>query len=58
MHNLYEDVVAIFGEADHVLREESGVVSYIYDFAGRPTQLVFDVNDEGRIRAIHFCSEL
>lgn len=58
VHNLYDDVVAIFGKADHVLREESGVVSYIYDFAGRPTQLVFDVNDEGRIRAIHFYSEL
>lgn len=55
---MYEDVVAKYGEADHVLRKESGLVSYIYDFAGRPTQLVFDVNDEGRIRAIHFFSEI
>lgn len=57
VHNLYEDVVAIYGEADHVVKSRSGNMMYLYDFKGRPTQLGFEVDDAGRILSIRFFTE-
>lgn len=54
-----ENVVAMYREANHALKEYSGPVSYIYDFLGRPPQLVFDVKRGGRDpRAIRFCTKV
>ena len=54
----YEEVTAKYGAADHVLHDTPGLVTYIYEFAGRPTQLIFDVDEAGIIRAIRYRSEV
>ncbi len=54
----YEEVTAKYGMADHVLHDTPGLVTYIYEFAGRPTQLIFDVDEAGIIRAIRYRSEV
>ena len=49
----YAEVVEKYGEADYTMPEKDGLVTYGYKLDGRPIHLTFDVNGEGRIRAIH-----
>ncbi|BEU88853.1 hypothetical protein TAMA11512_23170 [Selenomonas sp. TAMA-11512] len=53
----YQQVVDKYGEASYTLEKEDGLTSYIYSFNGRPTQLIFDVNASGVIRAIRYRTE-
>lgn len=54
----YEKVVAKYGEASYVLRKNPELVTYVYAFEKRMTELSFDVDEAGKIRAIHYRSEM
>ena len=54
----YEQVVAKYGEASYVLRNNSELVTYVYAFEKRMTELSFDVDAAGKICAIHYRSEM
>lgn len=53
----YEDVVEKYGEADHVERETPARTSYRYDFEEHAASLLFEVDEDGKIRVIRYRSQ-
>ena len=53
---LYTAVTAAYGEASRVEQNEPYILTYCYEFEERDARLLFDVDDDGIIRAILFRS--
>lgn len=54
----YDKIKDKYGEATSQMITEDGLTSYIYSFSDRPAALVFEVDQENRVRRIHCRQEV
>ena len=54
----YDKIKDKYGEATSQMITEDGLTSYIYSFSDRPAALVFEVDQENRVRKIHCRQEV
>lgn len=54
----YDKTKDKYGEATSQMITEDGLTSYIYSFSDRPAALVFEVDQENRVRKIHCRQEV
>ena len=55
---IYDKIKDKYGEATSQMITEDGLTSYIYSFSDRPAALVFEVDQENRVRKIHCRQEV
>ena len=54
----YDKIKDKYGEATSQTETEDGLTAYIYSFSDRAAELVFDVDQENRVRRIHCRQEI